>query len=118
MSWVNAVVGFLGVIVASGIVAWWLNRKLNREMARQAHADANHAEDSTLLQAREQARVWYDRWQEEVDAREADRVAHRKAVEDLQAALAKEVLARSKLESRVDSLVAQMRTAGLQPTTA
>jgi hypothetical protein len=99
-------------------VAWWLNRKLNDELTRKTHFDADHSEGEALESAREQGRVWYGRWQEEAAAREGDRVAHRLALVGLQEALAAEVAERRALSRRVDALVQQVRAAGLSPVEA
>ena len=82
-AWADFLIGFAGVIAASGAVGWWLNRRLNQEIVRKTHIEAEAAVDEALEQAREQTRVWYGRWQEEVSAREADRVTYRSEIDAL-----------------------------------
>ena len=100
-TWANFLIGFAGVVTASGVVGWWLNRRLNQEIARKTHIEAESAVDEALEQAREQTRVWYKRWQEEVDARTADRVTYRSEI--------------NSLKGRVERLEEQIVNAGLIP---
>jgi|GEM_PF-4202373 len=99
--WLNAVVGFATAIGASGLVGWLLSRKLNQEIARKARIETEAALDDALDQPREQAAVWYGRWQEEVNAREADRLIYRGEIDGL--------------KRRVERLEAQLREHGLTP---
>lgn len=100
-SWASTLIGFLTAIAASGVVGWLLNRKLSQEVTRKTRIEAEAALDEALDQPREQAAVWYGRWQEEVAAREADRVIYRGEI--------------NALKCRVGNLERQLLDAGLVP---
>jgi hypothetical protein len=112
-----AVVGSLGSLTA--LVSLYLLR-------RQRRAEITVAEHTAAEVVRDDQFEWYTRWQECVEKREemekhlTEEIRNekeRRAASErrLQDALAREALERQRLASRVASLEAQLRGAGLDP---
>jgi len=126
VEWARYGIEVAGLLVAGGLVTRWLDRRMRSIEQEKAEADLEAG-------ARDQTQVWYRRWQEEVDARLADREAHRMGIEKLQAesaekaasceeriaaiqaALAEEVKKRQALERKVVRLENQIRSLGHIP---
>ena len=123
MTW-DALASWLGILLGGGLLALWFDRRLKAAQTLQARAEAQETEHGDETTGWEQARIWRDRWQEEVAAREADRGAHRLALETIareraedgrafHRLIGQEATARRALEDRVATLEGILRQHGI-----